>query len=300
MNSSPTVAVVVGVDPSENSRAALEWAADEARLRGAVLRIGHSWSMQPYRVPEAYEHDMAEESRKAARAFLDGEAEEMRQRHPDLRVESELLEEAPIDGLLRMAAADGASLVVTGRRGLNPCLRFLLGSVSESLVAHCPVPAVLVPVEGAPAPNAPVVVGVAPGAPEPVELAFAEAERRGVRLKVIRTWNHAQAFPDDLVVPPEDDARYNAAETKDLETLLAPSRAGHPTVSVEIQVAPGSPEEAIVEASKDASLVVVGAHRRRSRHFSFPVGRVAHRVLHLAHAPVVVVPGTADHAPSHL
>jgi nucleotide-binding universal stress UspA family protein len=58
---------------------------------------------------------------------------------------------------------------------------------------------------------------------------------------------------------------------------------------VTVQVDLGLAEEAIVNASKDASLVVVGAHRKHSR-FGLPVGRVPHRVLHLAHAPVAVVP----------
>jgi nucleotide-binding universal stress UspA family protein len=296
MSNPPAATVVVGIDTSQNSRAALEWAADEARLRGAVLRIGHSWSMQPYRLPEAEEHDMAEESRKAAREFLDATTEELRRRRPGLRVESELLEDAPIDGLLRMAAADGTRLVVTGRRGLNPFLRFLLGSVSESIVAHSPVPAVVVPVEGAADPHGPVVVGVAPSAAGPVEFAFEEAERRGVPLKVVRIWNHAQTFSEYIAVPPEYDARQNAAESKDLEALLAPSRAQHPAVTVDVHVEPGLAEEAIVKASKGASLVVVGAHRKHTSRFSLPVGRVPHRVLHLAHAPVAVVPDATARA----
>jgi hypothetical protein len=53
MNDSPAAAVVVGIDASENSRAALKWAADEARMRGAVPRVGHSWSMQHYHLSDA-------------------------------------------------------------------------------------------------------------------------------------------------------------------------------------------------------------------------------------------------------
>lgn len=289
MNSSPTGAVVVGLDSSENSRVALEWAADEAQLRRAALRIGHSWSMQAYRLPEAYKQDMVEESRKAAWTFLEGAAEDVRKRHPGLVVEPELLEEAAVEGLLRMAATD-ASLLVTGRRGLNTFLTFLLGSVSEGVVAHTPVPAVLVPVEGAPAEHGPVVVGVAPGEAEPVEFAFAEAERRGVPLRVVRTWMYPQAFPGFISVPPQDRAQREADETAELEELLAPARAGHPGVAVSVQIEMALAEEAIVNASKDTALVVVGAHRKHTQHFSLPVGRVPHRVLHLAHAPVAVVP----------
>ncbi|WP_042424685.1 universal stress protein [Streptacidiphilus anmyonensis] len=289
MNSSPTEAVVVGLDTSENSRVALEWAADEARLRGAVLRIGHAWSMQAYRLPEAYKHDMAEDARKAAWAFLESAADDMRKRHPGLRVELELIDEAAVEGLLRMASAD-ASLLVTGRRGLNPFLTFLLGSISSGVAAHTPVPAVLVPIEGAPDERGPVVVGVAPGEPEPVEFAFAEAERRGVPLRVVRSWMYPQAFPGHLAVPPKEEAGRDAQETAELEKLLLAARTAHPGVQVTLQVGAGLAEEAIVKASADACLVVVGAHRRHTQHFSLPIGRVPHRVLHLAHAPVVVVP----------
>ncbi|SEL50988.1 universal stress protein [Streptacidiphilus jiangxiensis] len=289
MNSSPTEAVVVGLDTSENARVALEWAADEAHLRGAVLRVGHAWSMQAYRLPEAYKTDIREDARKAAWTFLESAAEDMRKRHPGLEVEPELIDEAAVEGLLRMAAND-SGLLVTGRRGLNPFMTVLLGSVSEGVAAHTPVPAVLVPTEGAPDPRGPVVVGVAPGEPEPVEFAFAEAERRGVVLKVVRTWMYPQAFPGHVAVPPQEEARRTAEETAELEKLLAPARAAHPKVEVAVRIELGLAEEAVVNASKDASLVVVGAHRKHTQHFSLPIGRVPHRVLHLAHAPVAVVP----------
>ncbi|RAG86805.1 hypothetical protein DN069_04520 [Streptacidiphilus pinicola] len=289
MNSSPTEAVVVGLDTSENARVALEWAADEALLRGVVLRIGHAWSMQAYRLPEAYKPDMVDSARKAAWDFMEGAAEDMRKRHPGLQVEPELIEEGAVEGLLRMAS-NGTSLLVTGRRGLNPFMTFLLGSVSEGVAGHTPVPAVLVPVEGAPDPNGPVVVGVAPGEAEPIEFAFAEAERRGVPLKVVRTWMYPQAFPGFISVPPQDQAQRTADETAELEELLAASRSAHPGVQVNVQVELGLAEEAIVNASKDAALVVVGAHRKHAQRFSLPIGRVPHRVLHLAHAPVAVVP----------
>ncbi|MEY9875615.1 nucleotide-binding universal stress UspA family protein [Streptacidiphilus sp. MAP12-33] len=289
MNSSPTGAVVVGLDTSENARVALEWAADEAQLRGAVLRIGHAWSMQAYRLPEAYKADMREDARNAAWSFMESAAEDMRKRHPGLQVEPELIDEAAVEGLLRMAA-NGTALLVTGRRGLNPFMTFLLGSISMGVAAHTPIPAVLVPVEGAPDPGGPVVLAVAPGEPEPVEFAFAEAERRGVPLKVVRTWTYPQAFPGYISVPPQDQAQRTADETAELEELLAPARAAHPGVQVTVEVELGLAEEAIVNASKDASLVVVGAHRKHTQHFGLPIGRVPHRVLHLAHAPVAVVP----------
>ncbi|WP_042380426.1 universal stress protein [Streptacidiphilus melanogenes] len=289
MNSSPTEAVVVGLDSSENSRVALEWAAEEARLRGAALRIGHAWSMQAYRLPEAYNQEMVDEARKAAQTFLENAAEEARTRHPGLQVEPELIEEGAVEGLLRMSSS-GASLLVTGRQGHNTFLSVLLGSVSGGVIAHTTVPTVLVPTEGAPAERGPVVVGVAPGEPEPVEFAFAEAERRSVPLRVVRSWMYPQAFPGYMAVPPQEQARREAEETDELAQLLAPARTAHPNVAVDLRVELGPAEEVIVNASTDASLVVVGAHRKHTHRFSQPIGRVPHRVLHLAKAPVAVIP----------
>ncbi|WP_042424217.1 universal stress protein [Streptacidiphilus anmyonensis] len=289
MNSSPIGAVVVGLDSSENSRTALDWAAEEALLRGAVLRVGHAWSMQAYRLPEAYNAEMVDEARKAASAFLENAAEETRKRHPGLRVEPELIEEGAVEGLLRMASP-GTSMLVTGRQGLNTFLTVLLGSVSGGVIAHATVPTVLVPVGGVPAAQGPVVVGVAPGEPEPVGFAFDEAERRGVPLRVVRSWMYPQAFPGHMSVPPQEQARREAEETDELAHLLAPARAAHPAVAVDVRVELGPAEEAIVNESADASLVVVGAHRKHTHHFSQPIGRVPHRVLHLSHAPVAVIP----------
>jgi nucleotide-binding universal stress UspA family protein len=289
MNSSPTEAVVVGLDRSENARVALEWAADEAHLRGSVLRIGHAWSAQAYRLPEVYKRETSDEARNAAWNFMESAADDMRKRRPGLTVEPELIDEAPVEGLLRMAAS-GSNLLVTGRRGLNPFMTFLLGSISEGVVAHTPVPAVVVPANGGPNPGGPIVVAVAPGEPEPVEFAFAEAERRGVPLKVVRAWMYPQVLPGLISMPPQDQAQRTADETAELEGLLAASRTTRTGVQVSVHVEMALAEEAIVNASEGASLVVVGAHRKHSQHFSLPIGRVPHRVLHLAHAPVAVVP----------
>jgi nucleotide-binding universal stress UspA family protein len=287
MDTPPTEAVVVALDPSGNSRMALEWAADEADLRGAVLRIGHAWRTQTHRLPPVPRHD-SDAARNAAWDFLEGAAEDMRRCHDGLRVEPELRDESPTEGLLRMADAD-ASLLVTGRRGLNPLMTYLLGSVSMGVVAHTPVPAVVVPPGRAAYDRGPVVVGVAPGEAGPLEFAFVQAERSGVPLRVVRAWMPPQAVPGHLAAARTERGPDEREESAELEKLLGPLRAAHPDVPVTVQVSRALAEQAIVEASGDASLVVIGAHRKQNR-LGLPVGRVPHRVLHLAHAPVAVVP----------
>jgi nucleotide-binding universal stress UspA family protein len=55
------------------------------------------------------------------------------------------------------------------------------------------------------------------------------------------------------------------------------------------QVVPQSAAQALVEASTQASLMVVGAHHRHG-HFGMALGRVNHAVLHYAGCPVAVIP----------
>jgi nucleotide-binding universal stress UspA family protein len=133
------------------------------------------------------------------------------------------------------------------------------------------------------------VLGVAPDSDTPVGFAFAQAERRGVPLLAVRAWTRPQVAPGHPFVPAEDEEQRTKEETADLERLLAAARAAHPRVAVITRVVRALPEQAIVDAAEDACLVVVGAHRRLTR-FGLPVGRVPHRVLHLAPCPVAVVP----------
>lgn len=174
MNTVPTDSVVVGLDRSSGSAVAMDWAAEEARLRGVPLRIAHSWNDSGRDLPAECLLSSPEPARREAEAFLDQAAADARTRYPGLNVDTVLLPEDPVEGLIHLA--EHAGLLVVGRRGLNSLLAVLLGSVSQRLAAHSPVPVVVVPQRRLPsaAPGA-VVVGVAHGVPAPVPLAFREA-----------------------------------------------------------------------------------------------------------------------------
>lgn len=287
MEPTPTGAVVVGLDPSAHARAALHWAAEEAATRDSVLRIGHAWMLSSYDFPDPRPLFRSDRARQAAQRFLDDAAKEVRATHQGLKTETVLIDVNPIDGLLELAGE--SDLLVVGRRGMNSFLTFLLGSVSQSVVAESPVPTVVVPRDHTPAAEAPVVVGVAPGVPGPVEFAFAEAARRDVRLEVVRSWSHPDSVSGTISAPLADELRRGVEESAELEQLLAPAREAHPRVDVVVRTRLALAEKALVDASARACLVVVGAHRRHSR-YGQPIGRVAHRVLHLSRAPVAVVP----------
>ncbi|MCQ4041287.1 universal stress protein [Streptantibioticus rubrisoli] len=277
--------VVVGIDESAASQAALDWAADDAAARHDQLRVGHAWRIALRQLPDADGGRLVEAARQAAEELVARAERRVRDRHPELELTTELLPGEPAVNLLSLA--EGADLLVVGARGLSRFPELLLGSVGETLAAHSPCPVAVV--RTAASGSGPVVVGVAPDERrEPVEFAFAEAERRGVPVRAVRGWLDPQT-PPGHTVPPAEVVERDRAEREELATVLAPVREAFPSVAVRIEVGPVEPEAALVDASWDTSLLVVGARRHRGR-FALPLGRVTRRALHHARCPVAVVP----------
>lgn len=135
--------IVVGVDGSEPSRAALGWAVGEARLRGAAVDAVHAWTYPVY----GYAGGMMpapvidrERLVGAAAAVLDEVCDSVDAAGVVVR---RLLEEGPAARAL-LDAAEGASLLVVGSRGHGGFTALLLGSVSQHLAHHAPCPFVIV------------------------------------------------------------------------------------------------------------------------------------------------------------
>lgn len=287
MTAVPSGSVVVGLDQSPGAKAALEWAAVEAQTREAPLRIASSWNSLDHEIPDAFQQNITEPEYRAAAAFQDETATDVRTRLPHLDIATVLMAEAPAEGLI--ALAEHAGLLVVGRRARNPLLTMVLGSVSQSLVAHSPVPVAVVPEKSRPtAARAPVVVGVAPGVPEPLAFAFEEAESRGTLLIAVRAWAISNPY---LATNAAVAKEVQAEEDKELASLLDSAGLGHPTVEATTSLAFAPPETAVtqVATSSGGALVVLGRHRRHTR-YGLPLGRVTHRVLHLSDVPVIVVP----------
>jgi nucleotide-binding universal stress UspA family protein len=134
--------VVVGVDGSEGSMAALRVAADEAKARSATLRIVVAWHI-PLAVytdglppPAEITTDMkgaAQEIAKQAEAAVPAGVD----------FETKLCEGQPADVLIE--ESEGADVLVVGSRGLGGLARFVLGSVSKHVSEHAKCPVVVVP-----------------------------------------------------------------------------------------------------------------------------------------------------------
>lgn len=139
--------IVVGVDGSEGARRALDWAIDEARLRGAVVRAVMAWSYidQPAeRFDPDYGGDDAQEELDAlVDAAIGAGATSGAVEPAAVSVERIVVNDLPARALLD-AAAD-ADLIVVGARGIGGFKGLLLGSVSQQVVQHAPCPVVVVP-----------------------------------------------------------------------------------------------------------------------------------------------------------
>ena len=136
--------IVVGVDGSEGSYSALQWAWREARARGVELQVVSAWSypaltMLPGPHVPPIPHDLAVAAFKTVHDML---ARVQTEEGGDVRTTTVANEGSASDSLL--AAAADAALLVVGARGLGGFHRLLLGSVSEQCVHHAPCPVVVV------------------------------------------------------------------------------------------------------------------------------------------------------------
>jgi nucleotide-binding universal stress UspA family protein len=133
--------IVVGVDGSDESARALEWAADEARARDARVQVISAWHVPALVYSSGYAPMVApsteESSEHAARAIAEGVANELES--GGLEAEAVVVRGNAAEALID-ASAD-ADLLVVGSRGHGGFTGLLLGSVSTQCAhhAHCPV-----------------------------------------------------------------------------------------------------------------------------------------------------------------
>lgn len=290
--------VVAGLDGSPESHAAVEWAAREAELRGLPLKIVHVWEPAPD--PLAQAPLLGAETQQHWSERIPREAGEgLRLRHPGLDVTEEQVTGTPADALVD--AAKDAELLVLGSRGLSGVGGFLVGSVGLAIVAHAELPVVLVRADGqaahedesAPAsaaPPRPAVLGLDAGAPSDavIEFAFAEAALRGTGLRVVYGWNLPPYYAYGLAMDAGLHDELSREETTALTEALRPWRQKHPSIEVAQEPRVGSAADHLVDASREASLVVIGRRIRRGA-LGAHIGPVAHGVLHHSTAPVAVV-----------
>ncbi|MEU4091609.1 universal stress protein [Streptomyces sp. NPDC026673] len=291
----PRGEVVVGIDGSDPAVRALDRAADEAHRRDTALRIvlGLPWP-DPGEVGFGLDADRERPRGEAARAALELAARRAKDRHPGLTVAMEQTAEPAASALVRLGRT--AVLTVVGTRGRGGFAGLLLGSVGLRVAAHSAGPLMVVRGEDAVAHRGllhdKVLLGLEDESDAAAALfAFEEARRRGSRLRVLHTWPHAHVPMGEWPVSHRQDLAAQARQHKELARFAVSKLIERfPDVAVRVDIAPGHAAAALVEASRAADVVVVGAHRRDARPLGMRLGPVTHAVLHHAHCPVVLVP----------
>ncbi|MFD4527541.1 universal stress protein [Streptomyces sp. NPDC058470] len=284
--------ITVGVDGSDESRAAVTWAAREAVRRRLPLRVVYAWHGQPHELVGGPD---PEEQAQWAQELAEEAARTVAERHADLAVSAEVLVGNVVDSLV--SAASGAETLVLGSRGHGAIVGFLIGSVGQQVIAEAARPVVLVRADDratSEAAGREIVVGQQGGPDDSaagLQFAFETAAARRAAVRVVRAWSLPLLFaysPGSLKLLDEAGG-LEPFEKKALAEAVKPWSERFPEVPVTEYVEMGSAGQVLLSLAARAQLMVVQRRAERSAVGS-RIGSVAHAVMHHAPCPVAVVP----------
>ena len=280
--------IIVGVDGSPASRVAVDWAARDAALRGADLKLVHVlvppavMAFPEVPMPPGFMEWQDEEGRR----LLDSAVKTVEEAGAEVEVSTDMVSGPAVPVLADLSSS--AQMIVVGCRGHGALARGLLGSISTGLAhhAHCPVAIIHDEDPLMPHPSkAPVVVGVdgSPASENAVAIAFEQASFRGVDLLAVHAWSDTGVFE----FPGADWSTLQAAGEQTLSERLAGWQERYPDVLVRRVVVADKPAHQLLEQAESAQLLVVGS-RGRGGIAGMLLGSVSTSVLHGARMPVIV------------
>ncbi|TRW81696.1 universal stress protein [Mycolicibacterium sp. 018/SC-01/001] len=276
--------VVVGVDGSPSSSAALAWAARDAVLRGVDLTVLHAAAPTVTAWPGGAPAGVPQWQREQGRQVLDDAARTARELIGGaVDVRTGFASTSPTTALVE--ASRTARVVVVGSRGRGALARTVLGSVSTALVHRAHGPVAVVHDGAAARDQGPVVVGVdsSKASDLALDIAFDEAARRAVPLIAVHAWWSPGAFD----FPGFEFDEMRAGVDAEVTDRLSGWRQRNPTVRVEISTVPDQPARRLVERAESAQLLVVGSHGDGAV-ASTLLGSVSSAVVQAATVPVIV------------
>ncbi|MFI0897276.1 universal stress protein [Streptomyces sp. NPDC020983] len=278
-----TKPLTVGVDGSDGSLRALDWAVAEAARLGLPLHILHAslWDHYVRPAPRLAAVRPGQPARDAA--VVDNARERAARLGPGVPLSVQDVADDPFGALLR--AAPEAYALVVGNRGRGELGDMLLGSVGLTVAGQAPCPVVVVRGRDANVSGrfGSVVLGVggADDAPDAARFAFRTARARGAGVEALHAWRSPEGGGDAGADRP-------AAE-RALDEALRAARREHPEVAVRASAVEAKARTPLLAASAAGDLLVVGA-RRRVGAVGLHLGPVSHALLHHAECPVAVVP----------
>ncbi|MGW7412378.1 universal stress protein [Streptomyces sp. NPDC054863] len=281
--------LIVGVDGSESSLQAVDWAADEAARSGLPLRLVHASLWENYD-SAAFSYDFAGATRMdVAERTVIAAADRAAKRQADLTVSTAVVSDDARTALLR--EAHDASALITGTRGLGPLTELLLGSVSLAVAARAQCPVIVV--RGGKANRdgiyGKVLLGVQQPAPDHASVRFAlrQAKARSCALEAVAAWRSPAQDPRLL---PSASARFTRSYEQQVAARLDDAlRAAddHPGIRVIRTTAEGPAHKVLRDLTATADLLVLGAHHRRTP-VGLHLGPTAHALLHHSRCPVAI------------
>lgn len=287
--SGPHDGIIVGVDGSSPSKAAVSWAARDAVMHNLSLGIICVAPSPMVPTGTTVPDDLTERAQMHGDGVLRDAGrlvEEATEGSATIPIRCEMVSTAVLPTLIERSR--DAYMIVVGCRGLGAIRRQLLGSVSWGLVHHAHCPVAIIHDEGSMAERlsgAPVVVGVdgSPASELATAIAFDEASRRGADLVAVHAWSDYPAF--DWPSQGWEGLREEAEET--LAERLAGWQEQYPDVGVRRVVVPDRAAHQLLEQSDAAQLTVVGSHGRGG-FTGMLLGSVSSAVAQSARTPVIV------------
>ncbi|MDQ0989164.1 universal stress protein [Streptomyces sp. V3I7] len=284
-----TPPLVVGVDGTDPSLLAVDWAVGEAARHRLPLRLVHASLWERYEGGAPSNGQAGEAERVRTARIVDAAAERAARADPDVKVTVDIAPEEAADALVR--EGHHAFAVVTGSRGRGVFKGIFLGSVDLAVAAraHCPVIVVRGDRAGVAGSHGRILLGAGDPttARAAVRFAFREAKARRCALDVVRVWHRASA--DDHAAAGDPPPAHEQQALAEIDALLEEAEAEHPGVRVLRTAAEGSTRRILLHRSAAADLVIIGA-RHEGGHRGLRLSLVAHSLLHRSACPVAVVP----------
>lgn len=255
--------VVVGTDGSPKAARAVDFAARYAGDQGFPLKLIYGFA--PLYGYAGLDPTPPVEILDACHDVLTIEVERISAEYPDLTVSSEVVVADPAAALID--ASERAHAIFVGARGLGAVRRLLLGSVSAKVATYAQCPTFVVR-DTPHDPAGPVVVGISPesGSPQAMRFACEYARAHELAVRVVQAQQHVAAnfdyLPANLMRELVED-QISAADER-AHAAFDAVVAEFPDVHATLDVLPGHAVDALLEAAKSASVVVVGKHGTQS------------------------------------
>jgi nucleotide-binding universal stress UspA family protein len=285
MSTSRTGRVLVATSGSAASESAITFAARAAASRELPLELVHVLapvvSAGPYGVtPDALGRD-------AGRRVLAQGEDLARRVASDVQVTTTLLIGSRADAVVQHA--HDAALIAVGAAPHDVMGRLWSGSTVTGITARAACPVAVIPRHYEASSKPQVLVGLKSTrhADGLLSAAFAVASQTNSAVRIVHAWQmlspYDNAVADRLPIP-----EWEREEGRRIEALLIDLRMAYPAVPVQVDLVHGQPARILVEAARDAGVLVIS--RPLHGGFVHHLGATARAVLRESECPVLVVP----------